>query len=84
MQTWVGATARRCPTRRKTTRAQRARVWTDGTAAGRWPEGQGEAMEMMEGATGGALHYVTYMNAAGKSNAEIARASIDYVKARDD
>ena len=51
----------------------------DGRDGGR-PEGQGEAREMMVGATDGALNYVTYMSAAGKTNAEIARTSIDYIK----
>ena len=37
---------------------------------------------MMEGATGGSLNYVSFMNAIGANKAEIARASIDYIKAR--
>ena len=47
--------------RRRATRAQRARFRTDGTVLGGKPEGQAEAKEMMEGATGGALNYVTYI-----------------------
>ena len=38
---------------------------------------------MMEGATGGSLNYVSFMNAIGANKAEIARASIDYIKARE-
>ena len=50
-----------CALRRRATRAQRARFRTDGTVLGGKPEGQAEAKEMMEGATGGALNYVTYI-----------------------
>ena len=36
---------------------------------------------MMEGAVDGALKYITYMSADGAGNADIARATAEYVKA---
>ena len=81
MQTWAGATARRCPFE-EVGDARPAGVVPDGRDGGN-PEGQGEAKGMMEGATGGSLNYVSFMNAVGANNAEISRASIDYIKARE-
>ena len=62
--------------------ARRAGEGPDGRDGGS-PEGQAEPMEMLEDATDGALKYVVHMNAPGKTNNEIARSTIDYVKSLD-